>query len=150
MRAILQRVSSAEIHADGNFCGKIENGLFILLGVKTGDEEKDAEILAEKISKMRIFCDENGKMNLSVNDVSGEVAVVSNFTLYANYVHGNRPDYFTSAAPEIANGLYEHFVEEIKKRVKNTICGVFGADMKIQTVCDGPVTIVVDSELLRK
>ena len=150
MRAVLQRVKNTEIYADNEFRGEISDGLFILLGVKNGDTEKDAEILSEKIAKLRIFSDENGKMNLSVNDFSGKVAIVSNFTLYANYIHGNRPDYFTSAPPALAEKLYLYFVDEMKKRVSETISGVFGADMRINTVCDGPVTIILDSEILMK
>ena len=121
----------------------------ILLGVRRGDEEKDAAVLAEKISKLRIFCDEDGKMNKSVVDVGGSALVVSNFTLYANYAHGNRPDYFTSEGPERASALYEYFVSELKKTVP-VETGVFGADMKIDMECDGPVTIVMDSEVLTK
>ena len=103
MIAVLQRVNHATVYADGEFSGTIEKGLYILLGVEKGDEKKDAELLSEKISKLRIFCDENDKMNLSVMDVNGEIMVVSNFTLSANYAHGNRPDYFSAAAPDCAN-----------------------------------------------
>ena len=148
MRAVIQRVFGAKIYADGNYNGEINEGLYILLGVKDGDTEKDAELLSEKISKLRIFSDENGKMNLSVMDVDGEIMVVSNFTLYANYSHGNRPDYFASASPSLAERLYNCFVSLIKEKVKHTATGVFGADMKTELSTNGPVTIVMDSELL--
>ena len=148
MRAVLQRVFKAEVYADGEFSGSIEKGLYILLGVKEGDTEQDSRILAEKISKLRIFSDENGKMNLSVKDINGEVLVVSNFTLHACYSHGNRPDYFTAAKPDVANSLYEHFISEIGERVRKCAHGKFGADMRSELSTDGPVTIVMDSELL--
>ena len=104
--------------------------------------------MSEKISKLRIFSDTNGKMNLSVQDVDGEILVVSNFTLHANYSHGNRPDYFASAAPEHANTLYEYFKELISKNVRKTESGKFGADMSTEMSTDGPVTIVMDSKVL--
>ena len=150
MRAILQRVYSASVIADGVPAGKIGKGLYILLGVEKNDVRADAELLATKISKLRIFSDENGKMNLSVKDVLGDILVVSNFTLYANYSHGNRPDYFASASPDIANELYEYFMECLKCENIHVESGVFGADMKTELVTDGPVTIVMDSENLKK
>ena len=148
MIAVIQRVFSATVYADGPLSGKISKGLYILLGVSKSDEEKDATALAEKISKLRIFSDENGKMNLSVKDVSGECLVVSNFTLNANYAHGNRPDYFGSAAPEIASRLYDFFISELKARDLHCESGVFGADMRTEMSTDGPVTIVMDSSIL--
>ena len=150
MIAVIQRVNSAEVIADGSFAGKITKGLYILLGVEGADEERDATLLAEKISKLRIFSDENGKMNLSVNDIDGEVLVVSNFTLNANYAHGNRPDYLSGARPDIANRLYEFFKDEISKRVRKCESGVFGADMRTEMSTDGPVTIVMHSSVLKK
>ena len=150
MRAILQRVYSASVIADGVPAGKIGKGLYILLGVEKNDVRADAELLATKISKLRIFSDENGKMNLSIKDVLGDILVVSNFTLYANYSHGNRPDYFASASPDIANELYEYFMECLKCENIHVESGVFGADMKTELVTDGPVTIVMDSENLKK
>lgn len=149
MRAVIQRVSSSQVVADGVLTGKIGKGLTILLGVKKGDSERDAELLALKISKLRIFSDENDKMNLSVNDVCGSALVVSNFTLYANYAHGNRPDYFTSEAPERANELYEYFVSCLRKEIADVQCGVFGASMQLDIGNDGPITIVMDSEILQ-
>ena len=148
MIAILQRVNNATVFADGVLSGEIGRGLYILLGVAKGDSEEDSVALCEKISKLRIFTDENDKMNLSVNDVDGEALVVSNFTLNANYAHGNRPDYLNSAPPSEANALYEHFKTELGKRVKRVACGVFGADMRTEMSTDGPVTIVMDSKIL--
>lgn len=150
MKAILQRCLSASVIADGKPAGKIEHGLFILLGVIKGDEEKDADVLAEKISKLRIFDDADGKLNLSVKDVEGSALVVSNFTLGADYKKGNRPDYFMSEAPTRANELYEYFSEALRARGIHTENGVFGADMKITLAADGPVTIDMDSTVLKK
>ncbi len=150
MIAVIQRVFRGAVYADGVLSGAIDKGLYILLGVSQGDDEKDAIVLAEKISKLRIFSDENGKMNLSVNDIGGEVLVVSNFTLNANYAHGNRPDYLASAEPVLANQLYERFCEEISTRVADCKKGVFGADMRTDMSTDGPVTIVMNSSVLRK
>ena len=148
MIAVLQRVYNATVYADGELSGSIDKGLYILLGVKNTDTERDAELLAEKISKLRIFSDENGKMNLSVNDVEGEVLVVSNFTLNANYAHGNRPDYFGGAAPAEASRLYEYFLGVIAPKVKKCESGVFGADMRTEMSTDGPVTIDMHSSVL--
>ncbi len=149
MVTVIQRVYNATVYADGELSGSIKNGLYILLGVKQGDTENDAVVLAEKISKLRIFCDENGKMNLSVKDIDGEVMVVSNFTLNANYKHGNRPDYLMSADPALADRLYEIFISEMNKRVRYTAHGRFGADMRTEMSTDGPVTIVMDSDVLK-
>ena len=150
MICVIQRVNSATVYADGAFSGSIDNGLYLLLGVKVGDDKKDATLLAEKISKLRIFSDENGKMNLSVKDVEGRALVVSNFTLHANYAHGNRPDYLNSAPPVLAKELYEFFIEELSARIGKCESGVFGADMRTEMSTDGPVTIVMDSLVLRK
>lgn len=149
MIAVIQRVNNATIYADGSLSGEIKKGLYILLGVINGDEKRDAELLADKISKCRIFSDENGKMNLSCMDISGEVMIVSNFTLGANYKHGNRPDYFASAAPNEANMLYEYFVDLMRQRTVKVETGKFGADMRTEMSTDGPVTIVMDSQVLR-
>jgi D-tyrosyl-tRNA(Tyr) deacylase len=150
MIAVIQRINSAEVVADGEFSGKAGKGLYILLGVANGDTEEDSTVLAEKISKLRIFCDENDKMNLSVKDIDGEVLVVSNFTLNANYAHGNRPDYLASASPDVADRLYMHFVGEMRSRVRSCETGVFGAHMVTEMSTDGPVTIVMDSKVLLK
>ena len=148
MIAVIQRVKRASVVIDGNEAGKCGHGLMILLGVAEGDTRLDADAMAAKISKLRIFCDENDKMNLSVKDVDGEMLVVSNFTLLANYAKGNRPDYLNSAAPGVANELYEYFVSLVRNEVKHVGTGVFGADMEVTIVNDGPVTIVMDSKVL--
>ncbi len=150
MRAVIQRVSSSRVIADGIPSGSIGQGLMILLGVIKGDEKIDAELLAAKISKLRIFCDENGKMNKSVQDIGGAALVVSNFTLGANYAHGNRPDFFASEAPERANELYEYFVSLLKKEIPQVETGVFGAHMDLTIEGDGPVTIVMESDILKR
>ena len=150
MIAVLQRVNSATVYADGVLSGSIGKGLYILLGVQKGDSEEDARLLYTKISKLRIFSDENDKMNLSVLDIGGEVLVVSNFTLCANYSHGNRPDYFASAAPADAEALYNFFINGMKESVSCVQTGVFGADMRSELSTDGPVTIVMDSAVLRR
>lgn len=150
MTSVIQRVNSAVLFADGAYTSEIKKGLYILLGVAKGDTEEDATALAEKISKLRIFTDDNDKMNLSVKDIDGEVMVVSNFTLNANYAHGNRPDYLMAASPAEANGLYEFFLSEMRKRVRLCACGIFGADMRTELSTDGPVTIVMDSAVLLK
>ena len=152
MKAVIQRVSEAEVSVGGETVGRCGEGLFILVCAEKGDSEGDSLLLAEKISKLRIFADENGKMNRSLNDIGGGALVVSNFTLCANYKHGNRPDFFAAAEPETANKLYEDFISLLRLRVKSGAVehGVFGADMKIKTVCDGPVTIVMESSVLRR
>ena len=150
MKAVLQIVSTATVYADGILSGNIDRGLHVLLGVEAEDSALDAELLCEKISKLRIFEDENGKMNRSVMDIDGEVMVVSNFTLNANYEHGNRPDYLSGAAPTLANELYEYFISLMKAKVRKVATGKFGADMKIDMSAIGPVTIVMESSKLKK
>ena len=148
MKAVLQRVKSAAVVADGVLSGKINKGLYILLGVEKGDTKECASVLAEKISKLRIFCDSSDKMNLSCLDIGGQVLVVSNFTLNANYSHGNRPDYLNSASPDVAKELYLYFIEEIKARFGDCQTGVFGAHMESEIITDGPVTIIMSSDVL--
>lgn len=150
MIAVLQRVMRASVTADGVPSGECAQGFVILLGVLDGDTEEEARLLVEKIAKFRIFSDENGKMNLSLGDIGGEVLIVSNFTLGANYSHGNRPDFMASAHPLVAEPLYEYFVSLMRERVSHVATGVFGADMSIDMVADGPVTVVMDSEKLKK
>ena len=150
MIAVIQRVTGASVTVEGNIVGECGKGLAILLGVADGDGEKDAEVLATKISKLRIFEDENCKMNLSIMDVKGEALVVSNFTLLANYSHGNRPEYMSAAAPAVAQPLYEYFCERLEESVPHVGRGVFGADMAVNIMGDGPVTIVMDSKVLIK
>jgi D-tyrosyl-tRNA(Tyr) deacylase len=150
MRVVIQRVSSASVVSDGVLTGKIGTGFLLLLGVAKGDEKLDAELLAAKVAKLRIFSDENDKMNLSIKDIGGSALVVSNFTLSANYAHGNRPDYFGAEAPERANELYEYFVSLLKKEIEMVETGVFGAHMDISIEANGPITIVMDSDVLRR
>lgn len=150
MIAVLQRVNRAAVRVDGEVVGACEKGLLVLLGVARGDGEEDARALAEKIVNLRIFEDENGKMNLSLKDVGGEMLTVSNFTLLASYRKGKRPDYIAAAAPEEANRLYCFFCDLADREIERAARGVFGADMQIETVCDGPVTIVMDSNVLLK
>lgn len=150
MRAVIQRVSSAEVISDGTLTGKIGVGLAILLGVRHGDSEEDAKALAVKISKLRIFTDDGGKMNLSVTDVGGAAIVVSNFTLCANYAHGNRPDYLDAEEPTRAKELYEHFTSCLRELTGDVQTGVFAAKMMYSINNDGPITIVMDSEVITK
>lgn len=148
MIAVLQRVKKAKVYADGALSGACETGLCVLLGVASGDTERDADALAEKIVNLRIFCDENDKMNLSLKDIGGEMLIVSNFTLLASYKKGKRPDYMGAAAPVEADRLYRYFCEYCRREVSHVGCGVFGAHMEIEMVCDGPVTITMDSCVL--
>lgn len=150
MIAVLQRIHRASVSADGEYSGSCGKGLLILLGVGQNDTEEDARLLAEKIVNLRIFTDENGKMNLSVSSIGGEAMVVSNFTLLADYSHGHRPDYFGAARPEQAIPLYEHFVKLLSDKLSHVATGRFGSHMEVETVTDGPVTIVMDSERLRR
>ena len=146
MRLIIQRVLSASVTIDDAIYSQINHGLLILLGVTHDDTKEDIEWLVQKIINLRIFNDEEGKMNRSIQDVQGEFLVVSQFTLYASTKKGNRPSFIVSAKPEIAVSLYENFIEEIIKCGLVTQTGVFGADMKVALVNDGPVTIIIDSK----
>ena len=150
MIAVIQRTAHASVSVDGACAGKIEKGLLILLGVADGDDKTDAELLSEKITKLRIFNDNGGKMNLSVGDVGGGILVISNFTLLANYRKGNRPDYMGVAAPNDASDLYDYFCDCVKAKFGSVERGVFGADMQVELLNDGPVTIVMDSAVLRE
>lgn len=145
MRAVIQRVKSAEVTADGTACGRIEQGLLILLGVHENDTEDDAAYLAKKCCGLRIFEDDDEKMNLSVGDIGGAFMVVSNFTLYGDTKKGFRPSFIEAARPEKAIPLYEEFIRLVREAGIKCETGVFGADMKIDAACDGPVTIVMDS-----
>ena len=149
MIAVIQRVKKASVSIHGILKGECNEGLMILLGVAQDDIERDAELLSAKISKLRIFCDDNGKMNLSVKDINGEALVVSQFTLLANYKKGNRPDYFGAGSPDHANKLYEYFVSLMRNELKRVETGEFGADMQVSILNDGPVTIVMDSNQLK-
>ncbi len=150
MKAVIQRVSNASVTVDGELVGACERGYMILLGVAEGDCEADAELLCRKIVNLRIFPDENGKMNLSVKDINGEALVISQFTLLADYRHGNRPDFLQSAKPDEANRLYEYFKALLASELKHVGAGIFGAHMQVSLTNSGPVTIVMDSEVLKK
>ena len=152
MRAVVQRVSGASVAVSGETVGKCGRGFLILLGVAKGDTEADADVLVAKLSKLRVFEDGNGKMNLSLSDIGGELLIISNFTLYADCRHGNRPDFLMAEAPAEANRLYEYFTDRMKTLSGcPTETGVFGADMKVSIENDGPVTLVIDSpELMKK
>lgn len=150
MRAVLQRVITSSVSIDGVVNGSIEKGFMILLGVIKGDTKADADKLIKKIPNLRVFEDENGKMNLSCLDVNGGILVISQFTLCADCSHGRRPSFTASAPPDEANALYEYFVGELKKSgVSKVETGVFGADMKVSLINDGPVTIILDSDDLK-
>lgn len=146
MRVLIQRVSQASVTIDENIVGRIELGLLLLLGIEAEDNQEDVEWLIRKIIQMRIFSDDEGKMNLSLQDVNGSVLVVSQFTLHASTKKGNRPSYIKAARPEIAIPLYERFIETIKEATIPVESGEFGADMKVGLINDGPVTIWLDSK----
>ncbi len=150
MIAVVQRVFSATVYADGELSGKIGRGLYVLLGVEQTDEKDDAERLVEKLHKLRIFADDAGKMNLSADTVGAEAMFVSNFTLCADYRHGNRPEYFSAARPEKAQALYAYALTLAKGCFSHVASGRFGADMRTELVTDGPVTIILESQKLRK
>ena len=144
MKTVIQRVKNAEVKVEGKTVGKIEQGFLILLGVGPQDDEQIAQSLVEKICNLRVFSDENGKMNLSIKDIDGEILVVSQFTLYADCQTGTRPSFTGAAMPQKANELYEYFTKECKKRVRKVETGVFGADMAVSLLNDGPVTIILE------
>ena len=148
MRAVIQRVSSAQVDIDGETVGSIGHGLLILLGVGHGDGEEQAERLWRKIARLRIFEDDDGKTNLSLADVGGEVLVVSQFTLYASCRKGNRPSFTDAAAPDEAERLYEHFVSLARRDVPRVDTGVFGAMMDVSLVNRGPFTLCLDTDNL--
>ena len=147
MRALIQRVTSASVHIDGNEFSKIDNGLLVLLGIEDEDSESDIDWLSSKISQMRIFDDKNDHMNLSVNDINGEVLVVSQFTLHASTKKGNRPSYIRASKPDHAVPMYEAFILQMKDKIQNGVfSGQFGACMQVDLINDGPVTIWMDSK----
>ncbi len=149
MKAVIQRVKYASVKIDGEIVGACSQGFMILLGVQQGDTEEDADKLLKKVPVLRIFEDENGKMNKSLIDVNGEALVVSQFTLLADCSHGRRPSFINSAPPDIANALYEYFVQGMKDAgVSRVETGEFGADMAVELLNDGPVTILLDSKEL--
>ena len=142
MRVVVQRVKHASVTINGTVNGKINNGFLVLLGIQSTDSEQDVDYLVKKVTNLRIFSDENDKMNLSLKDVNGELLIVSQFTLYANCKEGNRPSFVEAAKPDVAIPLYEYFVSECKKIIPVVETGIFGADMKVDLLNDGPVTII--------
>jgi D-tyrosyl-tRNA(Tyr) deacylase len=148
MRAVVQRVTRAKVTVDDKLVGEIANGLVVLLGIARDDTKLDAAYLAEKICALRIFDDDEGKMNLSVKDVNGGVLIVSQFTLYGDVRRGLRPSWIEAAAPEVAEALYEFFVRQVRAAVSEVATGSFRAMMQVELVNDGPVTILLDSRKL--
>jgi D-tyrosyl-tRNA(Tyr) deacylase len=148
MRVVIQRVSRASVTIDGNIHSKIDNGLLVLLGIEDGDTKQDIEWLSGKIVNLRVFNDENGVMNVSVKDLGGDILLVSQFTLHASTKKGNRPSYIKASKPDIAIPLYEKMIEQLSIDLGKPVqTGEFGADMKVELLNDGPVTITIDSKI---
>ncbi|AZB01382.1 D-tyrosyl-tRNA(Tyr) deacylase [Chryseobacterium joostei] len=145
MKIVIQRVSEASVKVDGKIVGEIGKGLMLLVGIDENDEKTDADWLVQKVVNLRIFGDEDDKLNLSVKDISGEILCISQFTLIADYKKGNRPSFIKAAKPDKAIPLFDYFKEEIAKSGLKTESGIFGADMKVSLINDGPVTIIMDS-----
>ena len=145
MKFVIQRVTHADVVVDGNEIGRIGKGFMVLIGVSKEDDKAIADKMVDKMIKLRIFEDENGKTNLSLDDVGGELLLISQFTLYANCKKGNRPSFIDAGAPDEANALYEYIIERCKERVNVVERGEFGADMKVSLLNDGPFTILLDS-----
>lgn len=151
MKAVIQRVESASVSVEGKIAGACEKGFMLLFGAAKGDTEADAELLARKTANLRVFCDENGKMNKSVLDIGGGILAISQFTLCADVKKGNRPSFTEALEPQKAEELYDFFCKRLKAEgVSRVEKGVFGADMKVSLVNDGPVTIIFDTEIWRK
>ena len=147
MRVVLQRVASASVTIEDKIVGKIQKGILVLVGIEDADTQEDIDWLVTKITQLRIFGDDNGVMNLSVEEVNGDVLVVSQFTLHAATKKGNRPSYIKAARPEVAIPMYEKFVSTLENKLgKKVPTGIFGADMKVALLNDGPVTIIIDSK----
>ena len=144
MKLVVQRVKNAKVDVDGKTVGKIEKGFLVLLGVTYTDTKETADYLVKKLCNLRVFEDENGKMNLSLKDVNGKLLIVSQFTLYADCSGGNRPSFVNAAKPEFANELYEYFCDKCKGNGIEVEKGIFGADMKVSLLNDGPVTIILE------
>lgn len=144
MKFVIQRVKNASVTVDGNVVGQINKGFLVLVGITHTDTKEIADYLIKKLVNLRIFTDENDKMNLSLADVNGELLLVSQFTLYADCSHGNRPAFIDAARPEQANPLYRYIIDECKKKVPVVEEGIFGADMKVNLLNDGPVTIIME------
>ena len=145
MKIVVQRVKNAKVEVDGNVVGKIDNGFLVLLGVTHTDTKENADYLVKKLCKLRVFTDENGKMNLDIKKVNGKLLIVSQFTLYANCSDGNRPSFIEAAKPKQAEELYEYFCNKCKEEYGIDVeKGIFGADMKVSLLNDGPVTIIIE------
>lgn len=144
MKLVVQRVKNASVTVDNNVVGKIEQGFLVLLGVGPEDTKETANYLVQKLIKLRVFEDENGKMNLALKDINGKLLIVSQFTLYADCEKGNRPSFINAAKPDKANELYEYFIEKCKEENVAVEHGIFGADMKVELLNDGPVTIILE------
>ena len=147
---VLQRVSEAKVEVDGKTVGEIGKGFLLLVGVSNEDNKEIADKMIEKVSRLRVFKDNEGKTNLSINDVDGEMLVVSQFTLYADCRKGNRPSFTDAGSPDLANELYEYIIERCQGLFKKTEHGIFGADMKVSLVNDGPFTVALDSKEILK
>ena len=148
MKAVIQRVTNASVDIDGKTVGSCNKGFMILFGACEGDTEEDVEVLARKVANLRVFCDDQDKMNLSLLDIDGEVLAISQFTLCADVKKGNRPSFINAMQPDKASVYYDRFCELLKQNgVKRVEKGVFGADMKVSLVNDGPVTIILDTEI---
>ncbi|ALR31593.1 D-tyrosyl-tRNA(Tyr) deacylase [Chryseobacterium sp. IHB B 17019] len=145
MKVVIQRVSESHVKVDGKIVGEIGKGLMLLVGIDENDSTADADWLVQKILNLRIFGDDEGKLNLSVVDIAGEILCISQFTLIADYKKGNRPSFIKAAKPDKAIPLFDYFKEQISKSGLKTESGIFGADMKVSLINDGPVTIVMDS-----
>jgi D-tyrosyl-tRNA(Tyr) deacylase len=147
MRAVIQRVKKANVAINNQRHAKIQRGLLIFIGIESGDDFKDIEWLTDKIVKLRVFNDDKGVMNLSINEVGGQCLVVSQFTLHASTKKGNRPSYIKAAQPDIAIPIYNQFIKELETKMQNEVfTGVFGADMQVSLINDGPVTIIIDTK----
>lgn len=145
MRFLIQRVTQAKVEIEGNTVGQINKGYLVLIGIADSDQKEDADKLIRKMINLRIFEDENGKTNLSLKDVDGELLLISQFTLYADTRHGNRPSFLTAGKPDMAQKMYDYIVEETKKYQFHVETGEFGADMKVSLTNDGPFTILLES-----
>lgn len=146
MKTVIQRVTKASVTVENKIVGKIGKGLLVLLGVGPEDTKNTADFLVQKLVKLRIFEDEKGKMNLSIKDIAGELLIISQFTLYADCRGGNRPSFTNAGKPEKANELYEYFIQKCKEENIKVQQGIFGADMKVELLNDGPVTILLEKE----
>lgn len=144
MRLLIQRVSKASVKVEGECVGKINKGFLVFLGITHGDTKDNVDYLVNKLYNLRVFEDENEKMNLSIKNINGEILIVSQFTLYADTSHGNRPSFINAAKPDKANELYEYFIEKAKQTGLKIEAGIFGADMKVELLNDGPVTILLE------